>query len=197
VTIPYTSISLGFHSQIEPTRTELHQDTRGTFARFGITPATYKAFLQANQAAGSKRVEAELAPAEKMLETAIEIEKESEKVRNAGGNQAVVPLPKLIDEFLRMAASWVAAEVALGISEPDQPVCAEPGEFIRRMYLLLYSADFRSKPDSGKFDPTAWKAVLTAVEHGSAPFDELLPHCQLLCSQVAAEFTASLWPWIW
>jgi hypothetical protein len=199
MTIPFTSISLGFHSQIDPTRTELHQDTAGTFARFNITPAIYRAFLKGNMEAESKTVEGELATAERMLKRAVEIEEVSKKIRDGGGNQAVDPLPELINDFLKMAASWVAAEVALGLelAEPDQPIASQPGELIRRMYLLLYSDAFRQSPDPGKFDRTAWEAVLKAVQKGSAPFDELLPHCRTLCGQVADEFIASLWPFVW
>jgi hypothetical protein len=197
MTKPYTSISLGFHSQSEPTRSELHQDPHATFARFGITPATYKGFLQANQAAGSKDIKAQLATAEDMLKAAIAIEDSSRKIRETGGKNPDEPLRKLIDEFLRLAASWVAAEVALGITEPDQPVVNQPGQLIRRMYLLLYSSAFRQNPDRGDFNQPAWDTLLAAVKAGTGRFDDLLPHCRTLCGQVATEFTNSLWPPIW
>ncbi len=199
MTIPLTSISLGFHSQIEPTRTELHQDTAGTFARFNITQATYKGLLKGNLEAKSATVEAELATPEMLLAIALDIEQESKAVRDAGGDRPGDKLASLISEFLRMAASWVAAEVALGLelSEPDQAIVNEPGEFIRRMYLLLYSEAFRQTPDPGEFNKDAWNAVLKAVGQGGAPFDGLLPHCRTLCGQVAEEFIDSLWEKSW
>lgn len=199
MTFPLTSISLGFHSQIEPTRSELHQDTAGTFARFNITQATYKGLLKGNLDAKSGTVQTELATPERMLGIAVDIEKESKAVRDAGGDRPGDILASLINEFLRMAASWVAAEVALGLelAEPDQSIVNEPGEFIRRMYLLLYSEAFRQTRDPGEFDQTAWDEVLKAVQQGSAPFDDLLPHCRTLCSQVAKEFIDSLWPFTW
>jgi hypothetical protein len=197
MTIPFTSISLGFHSLKDPERSALHSDPSGTFARYGITLATYEGFLQANQGAGSSTVKSELAPAEKMLKTAIAIEEASKVIRDGEGNQPDPALAALIDEFLKMAASWVAAEVALGITAPDQPKVNEPGQLIRRMYLLLYSADFRDHPDRGDFDKTAWNALLKAVKDGGGKFDDLLPHCRTLCKAVADEFTAGLWAVSW
>jgi hypothetical protein len=167
------------------------------FARFGITEATYKAFLKANQQAGSKTVKDQLAPAADMLDIAIAIGDASQEIQKKGGKQAVAPLPEMIDKFLNMAASWVAAEVALGVTAPDQPIVDKPGDLIRRMYLLLYSSDFRKHPARGDFDEVAWNALLKAVNAGKSSFDDLLPHCRTLCSAVATEFTLSLWPWIW
>ncbi len=182
---------------MEPYRSELHKNPADTFAHFGITNSAYGQFLSINESRGSKTVRAELATAERMLQAAVDIETASAAIRANGGKTAAPPLPALIEQFLGFAASWVAAEVALGITEPDQPVADKPGELIRKMYLLLYCSAFRSKPDRGAFDEKAWNAVLAAVEKGEGSFDELLPHCRTLCAQVADEFIGSLWPDIW
>jgi hypothetical protein len=199
LTIPISSISLGFHSQIEPYRQALHTDTAGTFARFGITDAAYAAFVVNNVAAGSSTIEKTLAPAKGMLDLALAIENASGEVRQTKGKSAVAiaPLPDLIAKFLAMAATWMVAEVALGITAPDQPMTDGPGDYIRRLYLLLYSSEFRKAPDPGKFDPDAWKALLQAVVARGGSYDRLLEPCFKLCGQVADEFTQSLWPDIW
>jgi hypothetical protein len=195
--IPLTSVSLGYHSLSEPNRTALHVDTAGTLDRFGITEDTYQAYLKNNRDRGSKKVKAELASADDMLATAIALERAAAEVRKHHSSVADTALAGLIEKFLGMAASWVAAEVALGVTAPDQPIATEPGDLIRRMYLLLYSSDFRKSPDAAGFDPDAWKVVLGAVKAGGGHFDELLPHCRKLCGAVANEFTSSLWPWVW
>lgn len=197
MTIPFTSVSLGFHSMVEPYRSDLHKDVSATFERFGITNDMYAAYLDANRMMKSALVERELARADDMLAVANAIQKQSTAVRANGGSKAIPPLTESITKFLDMAASWVAAEVALGITAPDQPVVAAPGELIRRMYLLLYSSEFRKNLDPGTFDKQAWDALLHAVTHGSGSFDTLLPHCRTLCGSIADEFNASLWPIIW
>jgi hypothetical protein len=197
MTIPFTSVSLGFNSQIEPWRQQLHKDPAAMLALFGITPASYEHFLAVNEAAGSRTIRKELPRAEDMVKTALVIERESAKIRANHGTKPDPELSKLIEDFLKMTASWMTAEVALGITAPDVPIIAGPGQLIRRLYLALYSSDFRQHPDRGDFDEVAWTALLKAVNDGKAKFDDLLPHCWKLCGAVAQEFSASQWNIIW
>jgi hypothetical protein len=194
MTIPATSISLGFHSQIEPHRSALTNDMPGMFERFGITSSVYEGFIR--DIKNSETIKRKLPTAEAMLAKGLEIQEASARSREESGANAEAPTA-LIAEFLRMSAAWMVAEVALGVTAPDQPIANEPGEFIRRLYLLVYSSEFRKNPDPGGFDRPSWGAILEALQRGSGSFDDLLPHCQVLCGQVADEFTANLWSFIW
>lgn len=202
MTIVKTPLALTLDSTVDTNaQSYLHNDIDGTFVRYGITEAARRSY-------NIPGIDiAKLASPTQMLEQAKEIENGAAKQRRLPrGTPPAVELSKPTAAFFTLMAPWLAAELAVGAPQPNQPFVVRDPNFpqnttLDTLYQLVYCSGFQlpdpmQKP-AASVPMNAWNLVRQAVRDRSGNFDSLLDPCAQLCSAMADEFIGGIWPWVW
>jgi hypothetical protein len=184
--LPGTLLSLVYHGTIRRYRDEMHAHPNQAFERFRITGSKLRdACLAVDGAAFELRSNPHLPAAQTKLEET----------------------SKILFERLE---SVLASEVANGVPGPNQEIDGEApnARLLTGLYRLMYCKTFRegnpdlpatlpALPASTPAESAAWDAIKAARAAGGGEFAELLPHAQVLCRRMKAEFDEDIWTFIW
>lgn len=191
--VPATLLSMIYQATRASFQDELHTDIDQTFRKYAITELTRRQFSESGISPSKITPAAELLSLGKKIEEGAAAQR-----RKPEGTPASPSLVEPTNEFFRKSASWLAAELTLGLPQPDQNGCAGNGASVpAALYRLLYCSNPKLKAKPGAVSESDWTDVSNAVEARQGDFEALLPVCERLCLAMAAEFNGSLWPHVW
>lgn len=194
---PKTLLSLTYQSTLPGAQDEIHTDVDQAFVKYAITEATRNSF------AGDVVDISQVAPAKELLALAKRIEDGAAEQRKKRPGKPALALTEPTNQFFALMGPWLAAELALGAPQPDQPLVARKDKFpadsvLVAVYQLVYCSKFPvAAPAPGKLAAPVWAAVGEAARARAGNFNALLGPCGTLCSVLADEFNDAIWPWVW